>query len=506
MAALAGCGGSSNSITRPPILPESEVRKIEVALTPIDALNTSEDDFGATMPLDSTIIFFTTSGSTKMGDNQAILYSRRRGGAWGAPEPAVEVNNGKSNGVPSITPGGETMYFAGDEYGFGDCDLYRVDVGPRGDVPKETKPWNVPTNVGLPVNGTYWDSEPCIAADGRVLYFSSDRTGGFGGRDIWVCRRKRDGTWDSPINAGEAINTNFDEVTPWLAPDGQTLFFSSNGHPGLGGFDVYMATTVGGVTRVEHLGTPINSSSSDICFALSADGRHAFMASDRSGGKGGLDLYEVHPSPVSIDPLMVVRGAIRGKDGAPMPGTIEVTDLTSDQPIGSFITDAESGEYALELPRGYNYAITAEAPGYLFNSKQLLVPRDMERDSQTKLDFTLQPIGGAVQLLVFFNENESNLQRESRTDLDRAADFLSANPTLTVEIAGHTDNRGDAKEALKLSRERAQAVKSYLVGNRIPADRIKVVGYGATQPIASNDTEEGRAMNRRVEMRVIEEK
>jgi outer membrane protein OmpA-like peptidoglycan-associated protein len=502
---LSGCGGSNGSLVRPPILTESEVNKAQVTVAPLDGLNSAEDDFGATMPLDSTIIFFTSLADGE-GDDQAILYSRKEGPLWGRPKPAVEVNRFGSNGVPSISAGGTTMYFAGDEYGFGDCDLYRVDVGPRGAVPEETIPWSVPTNLGLRVNGTYWDSEPCISADGSVLYFASDRPGGFGGRDIWACRRRDDGTWDSPLNAGEAINTTFDEVTPWLSPDGQTLFFSSNGHPGLGGFDAYTATTVGGFTLVEHLGTPINSSADDICFSVSADGRHAFMASNRRGGKGGLDIYQVHPFPVQIDPLMIVRGTLRGKDSGLMPGMVEVTDLTSDQSIGSFLTDPETGEYAIVLPRGYNYAITAQAPGYLFNSKQLLVPRDLERDAEQRMDFSLEPIGGVVRLLVFFETNQSNLQRESRSDLDRTVAFMRANPGLTVEIAGHTDSIGDPKTSLTLSRERAQAVKSYLVGNRIEADRIKVVGYGAAQPIAGNDTEEGRAMNRRVEMRIIEAK
>lgn len=503
LVAFAGCGGAVTVIKRPPLLSEKEVTRIEATLAPLAELNSDGDDFGVTMPLDTTILFFTSSRNS--GDeNEMIYYARRSGGMWGAPLPAVEVNNGKSNGVPAITPGGETMYFAGDEYGFGDCDLYRVDIGPRGAVDKATIPWSVPMNMGLRVNGTYWDSEPCIAADGSVLYFSSDRPGGFGGRDIWVCRRGRDGAWETPLNAGEAINTSFDEITPWLSPDGQTLYFGSNGHPGLGGFDLYMATTVSGVTAIDHLGTPINSSSDDICLSLSADGRHAFMASNRSGGKGGYDLYAINPAPIRVDPLMFVRGSLRDASGKPVLGSVEVTDLTSDQIIGTFLTDPESGEYSLVLPRGYNYAVTAQAPGHLFSSRQVLAPRDLERDTLRRVDFTLAPIDGTVRLLVFFASNETKLQRESRNDLDRTASFLLANPSITVEIAGHTDNTGDAKAALTLSRERAQSVKSYLVGNRIPADRIKVVGYGSTQPITSNDTEEGRAMNRRVEMRILE--
>jgi outer membrane protein OmpA-like peptidoglycan-associated protein len=496
-----GCGSSTSTVVSPPLLEGEEIRQMAVTLTPLDALNSPADDFGATMPLDSTMILFSSAREGAIGPH-SIFMSRMQGGRWGEPALAVEINNGHSNGLPSITPGGESVYFAGHEYGFGDADIYRADVGPRGDIPDGMIPWSIPSNLGLRVNGTGWDSEPCISADGSILYFSSDRPGGFGNRDIWVCKRRSDGTWDTPVNAGETINTPFDEVTPWVSPDGQSLFFSSNGRPGLGGFDIFAATTVAGVTVVNHLGTPINSSNDDIAMSLSADGKHAFMASNRSGGRGGFDLYQVTPVPVTVDPLMVVRGSVRGADGKPLQATIEVTDLSSEQMMGSFRTDPESGIYTLVLPRGYNYALTASAPGHLFNSQQMLVPRDLERDAERRMDFALQSIRGTIRLLVFFRPNESNLQRESTSDLDRVVTFLTANPDLKVEIAGHSDNSGDARAALELSRQRAQAVKSYLVGNRIQGERITVTGYGSTQPIADNDTEEGRAMNRRVEMRV----
>lgn len=499
---LAQCGPSS-PIARPPRLSTDEVPRTSAMLTPMRTLNSTADDFGLTMPLDTTLVFITSSREGATGDH-SIFYSRRNPSGWTVPALAAVINNEHSNGAASITPGGEALYFTGCDFGFGDCDLYRVDVGPRGAIPEGNVPWSIPTNLGLRVNGTYWDSQPCISADGSVLYFSSNRPGGFGGRDIWFCRRAADGSWESAINAGEAINTSFEEISPWLTPDGQTLLFSSNGHAGLGGFDVYSASNAGGVTLVEHLGTPINSTSDDITFRVSADGTRAFMASNRSGGEGGYDIYEVSPVPVAIDPLMIVRGVVRGEDGRPMVASVQVTDLASDLAMGAFATNPENGLYAIALPRGHNYAVTAQAPGYLFSSQQLLVPRDLERSDERRLDFALQPIDGVIRLLVFFNPNESTLQRESRSDLDRAAAFLLANDGIEVEIAGHTDNTGDPGAALGLSRERAQAVKSYLVANRVDAGRIKVVGYGASQPIADNDSVEGRAMNRRVEMRVVQ--
>ncbi|MBS1912415.1 MAG: OmpA family protein [Bacteroidetes bacterium] len=504
IAMIAGCGGGTRAVRIPTLTPD-QVRTLPVTLTPLDDINSAADDFGVAMPLDTTIIYFT-SGRDGAKSNQSIFYSRWKDGRWNTPALAVELNNERAIGVPTVTPGGETIYFSGEGFGFGDCDLYRADAGPRGTVSPEATPWTVPENAGMRINSVFWDSEPCIAADGSILYFSSNRPGGLGGRDIWFCRRARDGSWDAPINAGEAINTAEDEVTPWLSPDNNTLFFSSNGRPSLGGFDVFAAVMINGTTHVRHLGIPINSDHDDICFSLSSNGREAFMASNRPGGRGGFDIYRVAPVPTLTDPMTVVRGIVRNHNGVIIPATIDVHDLASAQQTGSFNCDPETGEYAIVLPRGHNYALTAHAPGYLFNSQQVLVSADLEHSNEERVDFTLSPINGTVRLLVFFAPDQSNLQKESRTDLDHVVRFLLVNPTLNVEIAGHTDNSGDANAAVALSRDRAQAVKSYLVANRVPADRITVKGYGAAQPIADNTTEGGRAMNRRVELRVLEPK
>ncbi len=507
---IGGCGGSGGTVTQGqgPILVDSIVQRVDAVVRPIAGLNSPNDDFGATMPLDTSLILFSSSrGASKL---QRIYLSRRVAGAWSSPDTVVVLNSeNTNNGVPSITPGGESIYFAGDDYGFGDCDLYRADVGPRGDVVREQSPWTIPTNLGLGLNGIYWDSEPCVSADGSLLYFSSNRPGGFGGRDIWVCRRNRDGSWDQPINVGEPVNTEFDEVTPWLSPDNQTLSFSSNGHPGLGGFDIFTATEIGGVVVTQHLGTPINTPADDIAFSLSSDGHHAFLSSNREGGSGGFDIYSVTPVPFDVDPIMIVQGRVRGADvqgreGAPIIATLDVTDLTSDQSLGRFTTDPETGLYSIVLPRGFDYGITAQAPNHLFSSQQVYVPKSLEKDDARTINFQLRPITGTIRLLVFFKMNESNLLRQSTADLDRAVDFLRANDKINIEIAGHTDNTGDPGRAQILSLERAQAVKSYLVGNRVRADRIKAVGYGPRQPIGTNETEEGRALNRRVEMRILE--
>ncbi len=499
-AFAAGCRGGILTV-RPPVLSVDQVRATTATVTPVADINSAADDFGVAMPLDTSAMYFTSSRNSR---EQRIYASRMAGGRWGTPQLAVEINNGRSNGTPSITPGGTTMYFAGDEYGFGDCDLYQVNIGPRGAVPAGEAPWSIPHNLGMVINGSYWDSEPCIAPDGSALYFASDRPGGFGGRDIWMCRRRHDGTWDTPSNLGERVNTEFDEVTPWITPDGRTLTFASNGRPGLGGFDVFaISTDASDQVRAQHLGTPINSAADDICLSMSANGQRTFVASNRPGGAGGLDIYEIRNMTLRMDPTATVRGTVHDQAGTPIPATIEVSDITIDKVIGRFVADPETGAFVLVLPRGANYGITASAPQHLFQSRQLVVPPDLERSMEQRIDFTLPPLNGSTRLLVFFETGQSNLLRESRNELDRVVRLLLDHPSLNVEIAGYTDSADAPEQALPLARDRAQAVKSYLVANRISADRITSVGRGAEKPVGDNATEEGRAQNRRVELRIV---
>lgn len=501
--AIVGCGGTSSSI-RHVLLSPGKAAHRDSRLIPMAALNSAADDFGPTMPLDTTLLFFTSSRDDASG-RQRILFSRMQRGGWSTPQPAVEINNSYSNGVPSITPGATMLYFAGDEYGFGDCDLYSVQVGPRGDVPADAIPWSVPSNLGMHINSVYWDSEPCIAADGTILYFSSNRPGGFGGRDIWYCRRKRDGTWEAPANAGERINSEYDEITPWLTPDGSELFFSSNGYDGFGGFDIFSARTEGGLTQVEHLDEPINSSADDICFSISANGSRAFVASDRPGGMGGFDLYEVTPVPAAMDPVLFVHGTVRDTAGHPLEATIEVSNLTADEVVGIVPTDAETGAYGLTLPRGGNYAITAVAPGHFFNTRQVIARADLEANAERTVDIRLESLaGGVLRPLVFFSRDGTNLLRESINDLERTARFLRANPDISMEVGGHVDKTGDPALAMPLSRGRARAVKSFLVANRIEATRLIVVGYGTERPIVDGSARDAGAVDSRVELRIIE--
>ncbi len=505
VVSIAGCAPPP-SLSRPevPPLPESMIERRQVTLTAAPGVNSPGDDFGVAMPLDTTLMLFTSNRGSSDASDHDIYVTRLLDGRWTPPKHAVEVNNSKSNGMPSITPGGETLYFTGCDYGLGECDLYSVSTGPRGSVPAQELPWMIPTNMGLNVNGAYWDSQGSVAADGSVLYFSSNRPGGLGGRDIWLVRRERDGSWGRPVNAGPRINTAFDEVTPWLTPDGRTLLFSSNGHPGLGGFDVFAATeTLGGIA-VSNLGTPINSSSDEIAFSVSDDGTHSWVASNRPGGTGGYDIYRVDPVPVLIDPLMVVRGRVSDSTGNGILATIDVSDLAAGTLKGVFSTDPNSGMYAIVLPRGGDYSVTAHVPDGLFASKRVTVATTLEHDSSATVDLQIPPMSGSMRLLVFFAPGGRNLERESVPELSRLVELLQSHQDLHIEVNGFAFNRRTGEANLQLSRERAQMVKNYLVGNRVAADRITVRGLGSTTPTAGSNPSERPTGDARVEVRILD--
>lgn len=469
---LAGCFGSEK-VERPPTpLPPDEVPTEPVEVRPIAELNTSSDDFGASMSLDTTLLLYTTAG---VGGEQQVVQSRLSAGVWGTPASIEAFPSDRSHGTPSITPGGEMVYVAGDEYGFGDCDLYAAEVGPRGAVPAGQIPWNVPRNLGRLVNGKNWESTPSISADGSTLYFSSDRPGGYGGRDIWLCTRRRDGTWEEPINAGEAVNSKFDETTPMMSPDGRTLFFASNGHPGLGGFDIFAVSIQGGRPSRDHFGSPINSTGDDIAMSISSDGSHAFLSSNRSGGEGGYDLYTVWPVPVEIAPVRIVTVPVRNTAGAPITAMVEVRDGASGAMVSRVKVGAEAGQAQFVLPRAHNYVITAISPDSVFQSTLVSVPRDLERTTRDQLAPLVLPARGLpTRLMITFEPGRAVLRRESTVELDRLVALLLAEKRWSAEITGHPDPETGNAEAPQLALERAHAVQGYLVGNNVPIDRIAI--------------------------------
>ncbi len=411
--------------------------------------------------------------------------------------------------------------------GFGSCDIYVADWNEKGTEWSEVKNLDNPDGKDLRknrppddfsrINTSYWESQPSISPDGKTLYFCSDRPGGFGGTDIWLSRKDENGKWGRPVNLGPDVNTKGDERTPCIAFDGRTLYYASDGYPDgdpakcAGGFDIYMTRFQGSRwSKPLNLGYPINSSGDDAFVASTLSGDTLYFASNRSGGYGGFDLYMLLDNPFPQMPVISIRGVITdAKTGAPLAGTpITVEDYGTGETEVKY-QSLESGQYQFVLAAGKMYRLSAEHQGYLFRSEVFDVPENTLHKRMVR-DIALEPIPPKItvplktSLTVLFDFDKADLRPESKPELDRAIRFIQQNPGKKFEIGAHTDALGTDEYNLDLSERRAAAVRSYLLQNGVNPDIIVSKGYGESQPIDTNDTPEGRQRNRRVELSVIE--
>jgi outer membrane protein OmpA-like peptidoglycan-associated protein len=468
--------------------------RYEVTIRPVGGdINSSRDDFGPVVLGDGKTLYFTSNREGRQNIYSAIAGYQdwEQVQKLGAP-----VNTSFNDGSPSITPDGHWMVFTscGRAENMGECDLYIAEY--TGGT------WRNVRNLGANVNSPFWDSQPTISSDGLMIIFASDRPGGQGGTDLWMTTRSHGGDWRPAVNLGAVINTVGDELAPSLAADNQTLYFSSDQHPGIGGLDVYMSKSAAtGWSAPKHMGVPINSADDDYFCGLFLNRDDMYFASTRSGGRGGLDIYLAVPNPLPPSSFTTVTGRVYdSKTDAPLGATLTVRDSRTNSVVSSFRSDDMDGSYIVVLQPGKDYIITSEADGYLFFSDRFNVPAGSDKEMIRK---DVPMTSDLVRLLVFFDFDKATLQPASYVDLDRAAEWLKANPGVVVEVAGHTDNVGARDYNKRLSQNRADAVVQYLVGKGIAANRMRASGYGMEQPLVSNETEDGRAQNRRVEFRVI---
>ena len=369
----------------------------------------------------------------------------------------------------------------------------------------ERNTWSVPQALPEQINSKYIESSAVITNDGNTIYFTSNRNkkSGF---DIFVCRKDESGNWQQPQNIGNSINTDFDEISVSLHPDANTLYFSSNCEKSMGGFDIYkIQKNIDSLwSEPQNLGFPVNTSFDEIYFTVPDSGMFAYLASNKKGGYGGYDIYSVALND-DIAYMTLLKGSIYEID-TKKPVVAMITVFDSGQNfIGTGITEMD-GSYELALPAGTDHLIYVDAPDYLFYSDKFTV-EEVKSFTVIEKDISLVPnLEGAKVTMgaVTFDFNTSTINPSSFSTLDQVADFMKKNETLKIEISGHTDNIGSKAGNLKISKERADAVATYLIGKGIPKDRISSSGYGYDQPISDNNTEEGRQKNRRVEFKIIE--
>lgn len=412
------------------------------------------------------------------------------------------VNTVENEGAATLSEDGRTLFFTACNLpdGLGNCDLY-FSV-------REGDTWSEPQNMGPAVNSDSWDSQPCLGPQGDVLYFASGRRGGEGGADIWYSRLV-DGRWAPARNLGKPINTPGNEDSPFLHADGQTLYFSSNYHLGFGGQDLFISyqQTDGTWSAPENLGYPLNTAAEESNIFVIPSGRTGFINSDREGGLGGSDLYVFELAP-EIRPQMAtfLRGNVRDSvTQEPVFARIRLIDVQSGDTVRQVFSDPRNGRFLMSLPLDRAYAAFVEAKGYLFASRNFVL-KDAGEDIYFDLTIDLSPIreGVKVELKnIFFASGSYELEPTSDPELRTLYRYLNENPELRIEIQGHTDDVGSEEDNLALSQNRAEAVRQYLIEQGIDPSRVQARGYGETEPIADNETEEGRARNRRTEFEVL---
>ena len=346
-----------------------------------------------------------------------------------------------------------------------------------------------------------------MSADKKQLYFASDRPGGYGGTDLYVATKMANGKWSAPRNLGAVVNTEGDESCPFIHTDNETLYFNSNGHPGIGGTDLfYSKKSANGFLTPQNLGYPINTINDEGSLFVTADAATGYFASDRSDSKGGLDIYVIQLNQSNkANTTSWVEGRIYDSlNGKGLMAVVEVIDLDSKLVVSEVEAD-EKGNYLSVLPLGKNYAFNVSKKGYLFYSGRFEMKEDAGQ-TQFKNDIPLQPLQKGTSMVlrnIQFETGKYDLLASSFIEIDKIVGVLSENPQLRVRIIGHTDSIGKEKENLSLSYQRAKVVVAYLVSKGIQADRLNAEGLGDKHPIGNNSTEQGRALNRRTELVII---
>lgn len=500
------------------------------------AINSPYPDYVPVISADQHVLMFTSRRPGNLGKmdfeglyfEDVYLSTEGEDGKWSRPVNLGEpINTKEHDATASLSADGQRLFI----YRSSTRSVYQCDL--KGNSWSDPKP--LPGDV---VSRNSWEPHACQSADGRLLFFNSDRPGGQGGLDLYVSLKQADGKWGPPINLGPKINTPYDERSPFFHPDGKTLYFSSEGHNAMGGQDIFKTTREeGGVwTAPVNIGYPINTPGDDVYFVMAADGRTAYISSSRPGGYGEKDIYRLTFRPKKLDltldeeglqmesgtglidlslpalSVTVLKGVVSDQlTKEPIEAKITITDNRAvatgqgEKTYATLNSNAATGKYLLTMPADGNYGIAVEAEGYLFHSENFKIPahtgyQELERNIE------LQPIEVGKKIVlhnIFFDTGEYTLRPESRTELDRLFVIMKENPQITIQISGHTDNVGTEAANQVLSKNRAQAVVEFLTKSGISPSRMRSEGYGESKPIDTNETPEGRQRNRRTEFEIL---
>jgi OOP family OmpA-OmpF porin len=431
-------------------------------------------------------------------------------GKWGPLRNIGQpLNNGRGSYTASITPDGNTMLLGGSFYD----EVERKEKMGLWLSRREAGGWGKPRSVQVDSFYTFHRfMEFSLANDGKTIIITLQRWDSNNDRDLYAIFMRDDGTWTAPMNMGPTINTLAEEGTPFIAADGKTVYFYSYGFSSFGESDMYVSRRLDDSwkkwSEPENLGPDLNTPDWDAYYTLTASGEYAYFVSEKES-YGASDVFRAKlPLALRPDPVVLVSGTvIDKKTGKPIEATIKYELLPGGKDVGVAHSSPTTGEYKIILPAGAMYGFRAEANGYIAVNENLNLKKVTEY-TEMKRDLELVPpeVGSVVRMNnIFFETAKAELKSESNAELDRLVDALKASPAMELLIGGHTDNVGNDNTNKSLSDARARAVKTYLVGKGIKSDRLKTMGYGKSKPVATNDTDEGRQLNRRVEFTITKQ-
>jgi outer membrane protein OmpA-like peptidoglycan-associated protein len=420
--------------------------------------------------------------------------------------PLEELNTRLNEGAHSFSQDGKILIFTACDrpQSFGGCDLY-ISF-------KKNNNWSEPQNMGDVINTRHWESQPCLSADNKTLYFSSTRSGGYGKADIWKVNLEN-GKWSDAVNLGPLINTKGNEESPFIHPDNETIYFRSDHHIGLGDFDLFLSRLSNDEWTIPvNLGYPINSKGSEGALYVDLNGQKAYYATDKFTEQKNLDiLYFKLPEQLRPQKVSYMTLRVRESDSfLPLAAKVELIDLQGIRENKLYKTD-QKGELLTVLNTG-EYALNVSMPGFLFHSENILIDEQKTIQKPFVFDIVLHRIKKSTIAQdnqpvtlenIFFESGSDKLLSKSNVELKILEDLLKTNPAINIQIIGHTDNVGSSDDNMLLSENRAKAIYNALISRGISNSRLLYIGMGETQPIDNNDTELGRQNNRRTEFIII---
>ncbi|MBI4944946.1 MAG: PD40 domain-containing protein [Bacteroidetes bacterium] len=491
-------------------------KPVEVTISNIGAeINSPYADYHPVISADESVMMFTSRRNNSTGEGidpgdqmyyEDIYISTNENGKWTpARNIGKPVNTNDHDATLSLSADGQKLFIYLFDRGNGGGNIY--ECRQQGNL------WAKPEKMSDMINTKLHESSASLSADGNILYFASNKEGGLGGHDIYRCVwDKKKKAWKPAENLGPVINTPFEEYGVFIHPDEKTLYFSSKGHNTMGGFDIFKAVwnkKQKTWSNPENIGYPINTPDDDVDYVVSASGKHAYYSSFKADGLGEKDIYKISFGKEAEAPtvkITILKGTIcDALTKQLIEAEIELVDNHSNQVIATFKSNSTTGKYLVTLPSGGNYGIAVKKEGYLFHSENLDIADTAAYNEVTK-DICLNnlSVGNKIVLRnIFYDFDKSTLRTESTAELERLTKLLTDIPTMKIEISGHTDSKGADDYNLKLSQSRAQSVVDYLIKNGITKNRLMAKGYGETQPISENDTDEGRQMNRRTEFQIL---